>query len=282
LTHVDRLVPPELTGSVVPACSDVLAVLECRAVCDREMSFESISFLLPPSHQDAQWSTDGTRFDFSGDFARTVIPVNSRQCSRGYGCGPTKPYYVVFANRLHMTQLAEELFDTSRVEFAPAAYPAVDGLHDDLARFLAEGKKCSADGRVARESLSSLISVALLRSALPGRTCHMAAGRRHHGVAVARRRMARDFAEPLPIDELAAAASLSRSHFITVFREEIGLTPHEYLRYVRIAEAKRLLGTGKDVTATCYAVGFTSLSGFEEAFRGLVYMSPREYRAAAR
>jgi AraC-like DNA-binding protein len=282
MTHVDRLVPPELAGSVVPVCSDVLAVLECRAVCDRETTFESIGFLLPPSYQEVPWSTDGTRFDFSGDCTRTVIPINSRQCSRGHGNGPSRPYYAILANRLCMTQLAEELFDLGRVDFTPGAYPAVNGLHDDVARFLSEGRKCTEESRLARESLSSLITVALLRSSLPGRTCRLAAGRRHPGVAAARRRMARDFAAPLPIDELAGAASLSRSHFITVFREETGLTPHEYLRYVRIAEAKRLLGAGWDVTATCFAVGFTSLSGFEEAFRGLVYMSPREYRTAVR
>jgi len=40
----------------------------------------------------------------------------------------------------------------------------------------------------------------------------------------------------------------------------------------------QLLREGSDVTRTCFAVGFTSMSGFEEAFFHVAGMKPVEYK----
>ncbi|MGW1542123.1 helix-turn-helix domain-containing protein [Streptomyces sp. NPDC002309] len=51
-------------------------------------------------------------------------------------------------------------------------------------------------------------------------------------------------AEPLPIADLAAAASLSVSQFTRQFRASTGQSPHQYVLGVRLEHACRLLRTG--------------------------------------
>jgi AraC family transcriptional regulator len=69
------------------------------------------------------------------------------------------------------------------------------------------------------------------------------------------------YMRPLTIDDLARAASLSRFHFIRLFRAVHGMTPFAYLQRKRVAAAQRLLATtalGQDTIAR--RVGFGSRS----------------------
>ena len=81
---------------------------------------------------------------------------------------------------------------------------------------------------------------------------------------------------------MAAAACLSRAHFIRSFRDAFGETPHRYLQRRRIERAMELLrNTDTPVTEICLAVGFTSLGTFSRTFRDVLGASPRAYRRQA-
>ncbi len=99
----------------------------------------------------------------------------------------------------------------------------------------------------------------------------------------ARDTMDREYARPLDVAALAAAASLSRAHFIRSFRDAFGETPHRYLQRRRIERAMELLrNTDTPVTEICLAVGFTSLGTFSRTFRDVLGTSPRAYRQQPR
>jgi AraC-like DNA-binding protein len=99
----------------------------------------------------------------------------------------------------------------------------------------------------------------------------------------ARDTMDREYARPLDVAALAAAASLSRAHFIRRFREAFGETPHRYLQRRRIERAMYLLRTTDEpVTDVCLAVGFTSLGTFSRTFSAVLGVSPRAYREQPR
>ena len=90
------------------------------------------------------------------------------------------------------------------------------------------------------------------------------------------------YAEPLGVDDLAAAAGLSRAHFSREFRRTFGETPHRYLQRRRVERAMFLLReTDRSVTDICLAVGFGSLGTFSRTFREIVGRSPRAYRREA-
>jgi AraC-like DNA-binding protein len=93
----------------------------------------------------------------------------------------------------------------------------------------------------------------------------------------------RNFARDLKIDDLAAMARLSSFHFIRVFRDAFGQTPHQYLRGRRLARAQELLvTTPQPVTEICDRIGFQSLGSFSSLFRHVTGETPAEFRAKRR
>ncbi len=92
--------------------------------------------------------------------------------------------------------------------------------------------------------------------------------------------MDREFAQPLDVPVLAAAAAMSPAHFIRRFKEAYSETPYSYLMTRRVERAKALLRRGDvSVTDVCLEVGWTSLGSFSARFTELVGESPSEYRA---
>lgn len=90
----------------------------------------------------------------------------------------------------------------------------------------------------------------------------------------------RQYAERLDLDVLAAAAGVSKYHFLRCFAATYGTTPAVYLAERRIERAQDLLrATNLTVTEVCMAVGYSSLGSFSSRFRQLVGVSPSAYQA---
>ncbi|MBF6298075.1 helix-turn-helix transcriptional regulator [Nocardia amamiensis] len=90
----------------------------------------------------------------------------------------------------------------------------------------------------------------------------------------------RHYADPLNLDELAAAAGVSKYHFLRAFAAVYGLTPAAYLAQRRIERAQDLLrATNLTVTEVCMMVGYSSLGSFSSKFRQLVGITPSQYQA---
>jgi AraC-like DNA-binding protein len=107
-------------------------------------------------------------------------------------------------------------------------------------------------------------------------------------VALARRMrlardvMDRDWAKPLDLGKVAAAAGYSRFHFVRLFRLTYGESPGQYLSRRRIERAKDMLRSANlTITEICMLVGFTSLGTFCSRFKQQVGLTPSEYRAEA-
>jgi AraC-like DNA-binding protein len=87
------------------------------------------------------------------------------------------------------------------------------------------------------------------------------------------------YAEPLRVDDLAAAAGLSRAHFSREFRRAFGESPHAYLLTRRLERAAALLRTtDRSVVDICLSVGLTSVGSFTTSFSRAFGVSPTAYR----
>jgi AraC-like DNA-binding protein len=87
--------------------------------------------------------------------------------------------------------------------------------------------------------------------------------------------------EPLGVEDLARAASMSRAHFSREFRRAFGESPHAYLLTRRLERAAALLrSTDRAVIEICLAVGLQSVGSFTTSFTRTFGMSPTAYRAA--
>ncbi|MFZ0089611.1 MAG: helix-turn-helix transcriptional regulator [Solirubrobacteraceae bacterium] len=87
------------------------------------------------------------------------------------------------------------------------------------------------------------------------------------------------YTDPLDVDDLAAAAGLSRAHFSREFRRAFGESPHAYLLTRRLERAAALLRTtDRSVAEICFSVGLQSLGSFTTSFTRTYGMSPTAYR----
>lgn len=90
--------------------------------------------------------------------------------------------------------------------------------------------------------------------------------------------MEKNLSEKIELDRIAAAAFMSRFHYIRIFKQVYGITPREYLKGLRINKAKELLKQGVSVTQTCFEVGYESLPTFSNAFKKGTGHSPKAYQ----
>lgn len=79
--------------------------------------------------------------------------------------------------------------------------------------------------------------------------------------------------------EVAHIVGLSEEHVARLFKSVTGLTVFEYVRRLRIAEAKsRLAATDENLSEIARHTGFASLTVFSRNFTRETGMSPSEYR----
>lgn len=85
--------------------------------------------------------------------------------------------------------------------------------------------------------------------------------------------------QALDLEQMASVACLSPHHFLRLFKQAFGETPHQYLTRKRLAMAKRLLlQTESPVTDICMDVGFESLGSFSWLFHRRIGIPPDLFR----
>jgi AraC-like DNA-binding protein len=105
----------------------------------------------------------------------------------------------------------------------------------------------------------------------------------YRSLTQAREFMRHAYRHPVSLPDIASHANLSPYHFLRIYKQAYGETPHEFLTRLRIERAKTLLAKGShNVTEACFEVGFSSLGSFSSLFAGRVGLPPSEYRRYAR
>ena len=89
--------------------------------------------------------------------------------------------------------------------------------------------------------------------------------------------------QQIDLDAAARQAGISSFHFLRLFANVLGVTPHQYLVRSRLRHAARLLADEDiPVTDIAYDVGFGDLSNFVRTFHRAAGVSPRSFREASR
>jgi AraC-like DNA-binding protein len=88
---------------------------------------------------------------------------------------------------------------------------------------------------------------------------------------------------PIGLEDAAEQAGISPFHFLRLFSEALGVTPHQYLVRSRLRHAaRRLADDDSAITDIAYDVGFGDLSNFVRTFHRAAGASPLRFRQASR
>jgi AraC-like DNA-binding protein len=88
---------------------------------------------------------------------------------------------------------------------------------------------------------------------------------------------------PIGLEDAAEQAGISPFHFLRLFSDVLGVTPHQYLVRSRLRHAaRRLAYDDSAITDIAYDVGFGDLSNFVRTFHRAAGASPLRFRQAFR
>ena len=84
--------------------------------------------------------------------------------------------------------------------------------------------------------------------------------------------------DAITLEDLAAAACISRFHFARLFRATTGASPMQYVRNMRVTAAMALLAQNPSISAVAVELGFFDQSHFTRTFRRVTGVSPGHWR----
>ncbi len=149
----------------------------------------------------------------------------------------------------------------------------------------AEDQDGHPGGRLFADSLASALAARLL--ALQARHGKAPAAQRH-GLPAWKLRRVLEYIEAnldqdLGLQELAAVAGFSLSHFKPLFRASVGMPAHRFVQERRMVRARlHLARSAKSITEIALETGFANPSHLARSLRHAFGMGPSELRAAGR
>jgi AraC family transcriptional regulator len=250
-----------------------------RVVCDREgerveHELSPGCVALVPAHTPVSWSWS-TRISLS--VLRLEPRFLDRVAQSVFGLEPHDYRLVV----------AERSYDT-----------AITNISGVLAREAMRGER---GGQLYAESLASILAVHLLRhyaQRADGRVLDSASTREERAPAAPLEAGSRNgthpravsdalefihanYARELSLTDIAGAVHLSSFHLARLFKQCLGVSPHQYVIQVRVNSARWLLSAGsgeRSLAEVASAVGFADQSHLTRHFKRVTGVTPRQFR----
>lgn len=89
----------------------------------------------------------------------------------------------------------------------------------------------------------------------------------------------KNYSEKITLSELCGIVNLSEEYFCRIFKKATNSTVTEYINFVRISRAEKLLSTtSKTISEISMDTGFSSLSYFNKVFKKYRFCSPSIYK----
>lgn len=157
-------------------------------------------------------------------------------------------------------------------------------------------------GRLYAESLANILAVHLLRNyaqcadgrgleacSIPEEATRAApmgeasgkAGPHPRAVSEAVRFIQQNYSRDVSLSDIAEAVHLSPFHVARLFKQGLGVSPHQYLIQVRVNSARALLSAGsgeRSLAEVASAVGFADQSHLTRHFKRILGVTPKQLR----
>lgn len=172
-------------------------------------------------------------------------------------------------SRAHLENIVAALPGVRRARFDHPRLPPLSSLMPLLAT--AEAARDDADTAALEDLAFRLPAAVVATLAESDLKARQPSERDQRRVAEGVRRIEAKADEPdapsLKLPALARTAAMSPYHFLRVFQDVVGMTPHQYVLHTRMHRAAvRLRRTDEAISTIAFAAGFNDLSTFNRRF----------------
>ncbi len=183
------------------------------------------------------------------------------------------------------TEIQADMGDVATIERLAALCPGMELSHTDpkaydnhnsLAKRIELNKRRDISVKIESRGLIYIMLAKFLKNATLKPYC------RDERIRDVVRYIRSHLSSHLTIDNLAALIRLSKDHFIRLFRQEMGITPLNYINARRIEAAQLKLATeALSVKSIAYSLGYEDHAYFNRIFKKITGLTPLQYRRSA-
>jgi AraC family transcriptional regulator len=177
-------------------------------------------------------------------------------------------------------QVGQDWVNPDRIELTPHFMTKKDALIQGIFCVLREEMEFSKmGGYLLIDSLKMTLEIHLLRNYCTTQPKLSSCG---DGLSFLKLQQVREYInehlhQDIKLIDLAAIAQMSPYHFLRLFKQSMGVTPHKYILQCRIEKAKCLLQHGElSIAGVAASVGFCDQSHFTRYFKRIVGMTPKQ------
>lgn len=232
-----------------------------------------------------QIETDGhiTQYNVTGNQAMMVFPfeIHSNGNDPQYPCefyafqiNVSDPYHLLGLNQEYSYALYEILsqMKATNTHMLSIAQTHLNYLRSSF-NFFAEQKKEST--KIGVQFLTSFLFTLQFLQPIKVSQVSAVSDRLMDALSYIHNNIERS----ISLSDLASVSGYSLSRFKYRFREEMGITPSEYITLQKVEKAKYMLTkTTSNITDIAYALGFSSSNYFSSVFKKICACTPKDYR----
>lgn len=207
-----------------------------------------------------------------------IIPANVRHKAITYQeCSST----ALIIEPAYIANIAHETVDGDKVELIPHFAKSDLLIHQIGLALKAELLSTGLCTRLYADSATTMLAAHLLKHyCVFGLTLSKYDdGLPNYKLNQALQYIRAHFDRDLTLGEIAAVVGMSQYYFLRLFKQSMGVTPYQYVLYLRVERAKSLLKqrqiTISDIAIEC---GFASQSHFSRVFRQMLGITPKAYQ----
>jgi AraC family transcriptional regulator len=219
---------------------------------------------------------DGKMCQYERGRIFTINPGNRVLCKNS---PPAKPFFSLLIKPDLIERVAQEMGISPNIRFLELQNPYSRELMQAIRNFDRESKRPDPLNLML-DSLAMQITILLLREFKTNslkQGVHLPDSLAYINLAI--EYMHAYFSSKIRLDDMCKEIHVSHFHFIRTFKQNVGVSPHQYLLNVRIQKAEELLREKQySVAEVAILCGFISSSHFSNTFKSIKGYSPSEYK----